>query len=75
LRLRPIVYSLSEFLMRHLDQLFSAEALLERVWLDKAMVFTNTVRVHFRLLRKSLRLKEGELIRNVRNRCYILEAS
>lgn len=72
LKLRPKVYSLLEFLMRHPDQVFSAEAILERVWLDDAMVSTDSVRAHFKLLRKSLGLKEGNLIKTVRNRGYLL---
>lgn len=72
LKLRPKVYSLLEFLMRHPDQVFSAEAILERVWLDDALVSTDSVRAHFKLLRKSLDLKEGNLIKTVRNRGYLL---
>jgi len=75
LKLRPKVYSLLEFLMRHPDQVYSAEAILERVWLDDAMVSTETVRAHFKLLRKSLQLKEGTLIKTVRNRGYMLSSS
>ncbi|MBN8661924.1 MAG: response regulator transcription factor [Candidatus Melainabacteria bacterium] len=71
-KLRPKVYSLLEFLMRHPNQVYSADAILERVWLDDAMVSTDTVRAHFKLLRKSLGLKEGSLVRTVRNRGYML---
>lgn len=71
-KLRPKVYSLLEFLMRHPNQVYSAEAILERVWLDEAMVSTDTVRAHFKLLRKSLAIKEGTLIKTVRNRGYML---
>jgi len=73
-KLRPKVYSLLEFLMRHPDQVFSADAILERVWLDDAMVSTDTVRAHFKLLRKSLGLQEDMLIRTVRNRGYMLKS-
>ncbi|MBS2006358.1 MAG: response regulator transcription factor [Cyanobacteria bacterium SZAS TMP-1] len=72
IKLRPKVYSLLEFLMRHPNQVFSAEAILERVWLDDAMVSTDTVRAHFKLLRKSLGLTEDTIIRTVRNRGYML---
>lgn len=71
-KLRPKVYSLLEFLMRHPNQVYSAEAILERVWLDDAMVSTDTVRAHFKLLRKSLGIKEGVIIKTVRNRGYLL---
>ena len=60
--------------MRHPNQVFSADAILERVWLDDAMVSTDTVRAHFKLLRKSLDLKEESIIRTVRNRGYMLVA-
>jgi len=72
IKLRPKVYSLLEFLMRHQNQVFSAEAILERVWLDDAMVSTDTVRAHFKLLRRSLGISEGTLIKTVRNRGYML---
>jgi len=36
------------------------------------MVSTDTVRAHFKLLRKSLGIKEGDLIKTVRNRGYML---
>ncbi len=72
IKLRPKVYSLLEFLMRHQNQVFSADAILERVWLDDAMVSTDTVRAHFKLLRKSLGIKEGSIIKTVRNRGYML---
>jgi len=73
-KLRPKVYSLLEFLMRHPNQVFSADAILERVWLDDAMVSTDTVRAHFKLLRKSLELQEDALIKTVRNRGYMLKS-
>lgn len=72
LKLRPKVYSLLEFLMRHPNHVYSADAILERVWLDDAMVSTDTVRAHFKLLRKSLGIKEGQIIKTVRNRGYML---
>lgn len=72
LKLRPKVYSLLEFLMRHPNQVYSADAILERVWLDDAMVSTDTVRAHFKLLRKSLGIKEGQIVKTVRNRGYML---
>lgn len=72
LKLRPKVYSLLEFLMRHPNQVYSADAILERVWLDDAMVSTDTVRAHFKLLRKSLGIKEGQIVKTIRNRGYML---
>jgi two-component system, OmpR family, phosphate regulon response regulator PhoB len=70
--LRPKVYSLLEFLMRHPNQIFSADALLERVWLDESLVTVDTVRAHFKLLRRSLQLSQGELVKTVKKRGYML---
>lgn len=72
IHLRPKVYSMLEFFMRHPNQLFTAEALLERVWLDDSTASPDTVRTHLKLLRRSLELKGDELIRTVRNRGYML---
>jgi DNA-binding response OmpR family regulator len=78
LHLRPKVYSLLEFLMRHQGQVFTAEALLERVWLDDSTASVDTVRTHIKLLRRSMGPLGGEdsdqsMIRNIRNRGYMLQ--
>jgi two-component system phosphate regulon response regulator PhoB len=70
--LRPKVYAILEFLMRHPNQLFTADALLARVWLDDSLATPDTIRTHMKLLRKSLQLKEGDLIRTVRHKGYML---
>lgn len=70
--LRPKVYAILEFLMRHPNQLFTAEALLTRIWLDDSLATVDTIRTHMKLLRRSLELKEGELIRTVRHKGYML---
>jgi DNA-binding response OmpR family regulator len=70
--LRPKVYSLLEFFMRHPNQVFTADALLQRVWLDESLASVDTVRAHLKLLRKSLGIKDGTLIKTMRNRGYIL---
>ena len=72
IHLRPKVYSLLEFFMRHPNQLFTAEALLERVWLDDSTASPDTVRTHLKLLRRSLSSNNDELIRTIRNRGYML---
>ncbi|MBS1955830.1 MAG: response regulator transcription factor [Cyanobacteria bacterium SZAS-4] len=76
LHLRPKVFSLLEFFMRHPDQVFSSEAILERVWMDDSLASPDTVRTHIKLLRKSIgESGEGGLIKNVRNRGYMLSTS
>lgn len=76
LHLRPKVFSLLEFFMRHPDQVFSSEAILERVWMDDSLASPDTVRTHIKLLRKSIgESGDGGLIKNVRNRGYMLSSS
>jgi DNA-binding response OmpR family regulator len=72
IHLRPKVYSVLEFLMRHADQVFSADAILERVWMDDSLASTDTVRTHIKLLRKSIYREGKVLVENVRNRGYRL---
>ncbi|MCC7529203.1 MAG: response regulator transcription factor [Candidatus Melainabacteria bacterium] len=75
LKLRPKVYSMLEFFMRHPNQVFSAEAILERVWMDDASASPDTVRTHIKLLRRAIDApgKEAEsFIENVRNRGYLM---
>ncbi len=75
LHLRPKVYSLLEFFMRHPDQVFSSDAILERVWMDDSLASAETVRTHIKLLRKAIgEQTEDSLIKNIRNRGYILPA-
>ena len=73
LHLRPKVYSLLEFFMRHPGQVFSSEAILERVWMDDSLASGETVRTHIKLLRKALgEHNDDSLIKNIRNRGYLL---
>lgn len=72
---RPMVINLLEFLLRHQDQFFSAEALLNRVWHDDSMASLDTVRAHIKLLRKSIDLPgETSLIKTERNKGYRLDS-
>ncbi len=64
-----------EFFMRHPNQVFSAEAILERVWMDDATASSDTVRTHIKLLRRSIDnpgTEEESFIENVRNRGYLM---
>jgi DNA-binding response OmpR family regulator len=71
IHLRPKVYSLLEFFMRHPNQVFSADALLQRVWLDEDDVSLDSVRTHIKLMRQSVDA-EAALIKTVRNKGYKL---
>lgn len=75
LQARPQVISLLEFLLRHPNQFFSAEALLERVWHDDSLASLDTVRSHIKLLRRSID-EEGKesIIKTERNKGYRLQA-
>ncbi|MCC6980471.1 MAG: response regulator transcription factor [Candidatus Melainabacteria bacterium] len=73
LKLRPKVYSMLEFFMRHPNQVFSPETILERVWMDDSSASIDTVRTHIKLLRRSIDTADQEsLIENVRNRGYLM---
>jgi DNA-binding response OmpR family regulator len=71
IHLRPKVYSILEFFMRHPNQVFSAEALLQRIWLDDSEASLDSVRTHMKLLRKAVD-PDGVLIKTLRNRGYML---
>ena len=75
IHVRPKVYDLLEFFMRHPDQVFSAEALLQRVWIDDSAASHDTIRTHIKLLRKSLK-QSGcpDLIETVRGKGYMLKS-
>lgn len=59
LQLLPKEFALLEFLMRHPNQVFSAEALLDRVWKSESDVSPETVRTCLKRLRKKIDV-EGE---------------
>lgn len=53
-QLLPKEFALLEFLMRHPSQVFSAEALLDRVWASQADVAPDTVRTCIKRLRRKI---------------------
>jgi DNA-binding response OmpR family regulator len=60
-----------ELLMRHPNQRFTAEALLQRVWRSDASASVETVRTHMKTLRKKLNDNNEEpLIRTTRHLGY-----
>ncbi len=74
IHLVPKEYSLLEFLMRHPNQVFSADALLDRVWNSETMASPDTIRTYIKLLRKKLESDGKEpIIRTVHGVGYKLE--
>lgn len=75
IHVRPKVYDLLEFFMRHPGQVFTAEALLARVWMDEASASPDTIRTHIKLLRKSIKEQgKPDLIETIRGKGYMLKA-
>ncbi|HMP53951.1 response regulator [bacterium] len=67
-------FALLEFLMRHKGQVFSAEALLDRVWTADSDKSPETIRTSVKKLRSKIDTKgEPSLIRNVHGVGYKLE--
>jgi DNA-binding response OmpR family regulator len=67
-------FALLEFLMRNANQVFSPEALLDRVWKSSSDVSPAAIRTHIKMLRKKLD-KDGEqsYIRNIHGVGYRFE--
>ncbi len=71
--LPPREFALLEFLMRHPNQVFSAEALLERVWHSDADIAPETVRACVKRLRKKLGMEaENSMIQTLHGVGYRL---
>ncbi len=58
--LLPKEFALLEFMMRHPNQVFSADALLDRVWKSEADVSPETVRTCLKRLRRKIDSPEQE---------------
>ncbi len=73
--LLPRDFKLLEFLMRHPDQFFTAEALIERVWPADAEASPEALRQAVRRLRKKVDLQEGDsLITSVHGLGYKIDS-
>lgn len=74
-QLLPKEFALLEFLMRHPNQVFSAEAILDRVWSSDSEASPETIRTYIKRLRKKLDV-EGtpSLLSTVHGVGYKLEA-
>ena len=69
----PKEYSLLEFFMRHRNQVFNAEALLDRVWSSDSTACPDTIRTYIKLLRKKLGDNSGIALRTIHGVGYKLE--
>lgn len=70
----PREFQLLEFFMRHPNQVFSPEALLNRVWPSDSEATTEALRTALKRLRKKVD-PDGNLLRTVHGVGYILEVS
>ncbi len=73
IHLVPKEYSLLEFFMRHRNQVFSAEALLDRVWSSDSTACPDTIRTYIKLLRKKLGDNGDVVLRTIHGVGYKLE--
>lgn len=74
IELRPLEFDLLEFFMRHPNQLFSLETLLDRLWPADKDISIDTVRKQLNRLRQKLESPQKKYFRNVHGRGYALEA-
>lgn len=71
----PIEFSLLAFFMRHPDEHFTAQTLMDRVWSSESESSTDVVRVHINKLRKKLSSdSEKQVIRTMRGLGYYLDS-
>jgi DNA-binding response OmpR family regulator len=73
INLQPKEFALLEFLMRHPNQPFSAEAIMDRVWQSDSEASPDTVRIQIMRLRNKIDQKgEESMIRTVHRVGYML---
>ncbi len=71
--LLPKEFTLLEFMMRHSGQVFSADALIERLWPTDSEASPDAIRIYIARLRNKIDLKEGpSLISTMRGVGYRL---
>ncbi|MBI5174224.1 MAG: response regulator transcription factor [Candidatus Melainabacteria bacterium] len=72
--LHPMEFKLLQFLLRHPNQIFTTEAIFERVWQKDTGHLQDTVRTHIRTLRKKIDSANGQsIITTVRGLGYKTE--
>lgn len=73
IRLTTKEFAVLEYLMRNVGRIVSQEELLEHVWNEDANLFTHTVKVHIKNIRKKLSaVGAHDLITTVKGRGYML---
>jgi len=73
LAMQPKEFALLEFLLRHPNQPFSAEAIMDRVWPSESDASPDTVRLHIMRLRKMIDEPEKQsIIRTLHRVGYML---
>lgn len=73
-QLLPKEFAVLEFLLRHPNQVFTAEALLERVWKSDSEATAEALRTTMKRLRKKIENENGpQLIRTVHGVGYVLD--
>lgn len=76
IRLQPKEFALLEFLMRHPNQVFSHQALLDRVWASESDACSDSLRVYITKLRNKLDTDgQPSLITTVHRLGYMLKLS
>jgi len=75
INLLPKEFALLEFLMRHPNQVFSAEALLDRVWSSDSEASPETIRTYIKRLRKKVDVEgKASILSTVHGVGYKLDA-
>jgi len=75
IHLLPKEFALLEFFIRHADQAFTAEALVERVWSTESEFSAEGIRPHVNRLRSKIDSPESpSLIQTIRGRGYMFSA-
>jgi len=73
--LLPKEFALLEFFLRHPNQVFSPEALLDRVWSAESEASPDTIRVHITKLRGKIDTEgQQSIIKTIHRQGYKLEA-
>ncbi|HEY9787548.1 MAG TPA: response regulator transcription factor [Candidatus Obscuribacterales bacterium] len=75
IHLLPRDYSLLEFFMRHPDQVFSNEALLERVWHSESEATAEALRSSLKRIRSKIMDVDCKLIENIPKVGYRLKSN
>ena len=71
IHLEPKEFNLLEFFMRHPNQVFSTEALIDRVWPSETLVSPAAIRTYVKVLRRKLDVRgSASLIQNMRGVGY-----